>query len=65
MKFEEAVLKLNEIVEKLESGELSLEDSIKLYQEGIELSMSCKKEIENAKVKITQFNDDKIGNGEI
>lgn len=65
MKFEEAVLKLNEIVEKLESGELSLEDSIKLYQEGIELSMSCKKEIENAKVKITQFNSEKIGNGEI
>lgn len=59
MKFEEAVLKLNEIVEKLENGELSLEDSIKLYQEGIELSMSCKKEIENAKVKITQFNDEK------
>ncbi len=59
MKFEEAVLKLNEIVEKLESGEMSLEDSIKLYQEGIELSMSCKKEIENAKVKITQFNDEK------
>lgn len=65
MKFEEAVLKLNEIVEKLESGELSLEDSIKLYQEGIELSMSCKKEIENAKIKITQFNSEKIGNGEI
>lgn len=65
MKFEEAVLKLNEIVEKLENGELSLEDSIKLYQEGIELSMSCKKEIENAKIKITQFNDEKTGNGEI
>ncbi len=65
MKFEEAVLKLNEIVEKLESGEFSLEDSIKLYQEGIELSMSCKKEIENAKIKITQFNSEKIGNGEI
>ncbi len=65
MKFEEAVLKLNRIVEKLESGELSLEDSIKLYQEGIELSMSCKKEIDNAKIKITQFNSEKIGNGEI
>ncbi len=64
MKFEEAVLKLNKIVEKLESGELSLEDSIKLYQEGIELSISCKKEIDNAKVKITQYNE-KIGNGEI
>ncbi len=64
MKFEEAVLKLNKIVEMLESGELSLEDSIKLYQEGIELSISCKKEIDNAKVKITQYNE-KIGNGEI
>ncbi len=65
MKFEEAVLKLNRIVEKLESGELSLEDSIKLYQEGIELSMSCKKEIDNAKIKITQFNSKKIDSGEI
>lgn len=65
MKFEEAILKLNDIVEKLESGELPLEDSIKLYQQGIEISMSCKKEIENAKVQIKQFNENVTDNGEI
>ena len=57
MKFEESIKKLNEIVEKLESGELSLDDSIKLYQEGIDLSLSCKKEIENAKLKISQYQE--------
>lgn len=57
MKLEESMQKLNEIVTKLESGELSLDEAIKLYQEGIDLSLFCKKEIENAKLKISQYQE--------
>ncbi|MFA5658127.1 MAG: exodeoxyribonuclease VII small subunit [Oscillospiraceae bacterium] len=53
MSFENSLKRLNEILEQLESSSLSLEDSIKLYQEGIELSVSCKKELEAAKLKVT------------
>ncbi len=57
MKFEEALKRLNEIVQKLESPELTLEESIKLYQEGTELSVFCKKELDNAKLVISQYNN--------
>ena len=57
MKFEDSMQKLNEIVNKLESGELSLDEAIKLYQEGIDLSLFCKKEVENAKLKISQYQE--------
>lgn len=49
MKFEELLKELEEIVKELESGELSLDDSIKKYQKGIELSAECKKMLEDAK----------------
>lgn len=49
MKFEELLKELEEIVKELESGELSLDDSIKKYQRGIELSAECKKMLEDAK----------------
>lgn len=65
MTFEESIKKLSEINEKLESGELSLEESMKLYQEGIELSYECKKELENAQLKITQFEESNSDSGRI
>lgn len=49
MKFEELLKELEEIVKELESGNLSLDDSIKKYQRGIELSAECKKMLEDAK----------------
>ena len=39
--FEKAVSRLEEIAEKLESGELPLEESLKIFKEGIELSRWC------------------------
>ena len=50
--FEEAVSKLEEIVKKLESGNISLDESIKIYQEGIILSRVCSKKLEEAEGKI-------------
>lgn len=52
IKFEEALKKLEKIVEDLEKGDLSLDEALKKYQEGIELSRLCSQRLENAKKKI-------------
>lgn len=51
-KFEEALQKLEKIVEDLESGKLSLDESMKRYEEGIRLSKLCSKRLEEAKKKV-------------
>ncbi len=55
LKFEAALARLEEIVEKLESGELDLESSITVFQEGITLSLFCQKELQKAEGKIQQL----------
>ncbi|WP_105618125.1 exodeoxyribonuclease VII small subunit [Vallitalea okinawensis] len=50
--FEEAMKRLEEIVEKLESGKLPLEDSIKYYKEGLELSTQCNLKLEEAEKQL-------------
>jgi exodeoxyribonuclease VII small subunit len=52
MKFEEALKKLEKIVEQLESGKLPLEDSLKKYEEGVRLSGFCHKTLQAAQKKI-------------
>ena len=55
IKFEESLEKLAEINEKLESEEISLDDSIKLFKEGIELSKLCQKKLDEAKLEIEKI----------
>jgi exodeoxyribonuclease VII small subunit len=43
---------LESVVERLEQGELSLEESVRLFEEGMKLSDACKKELEAAEGKI-------------
>lgn len=50
--FEQALKRLEEIVETLEAGNISLEDSIKIYQEGILLSKQCSGMLEEAEGKV-------------
>jgi exodeoxyribonuclease VII small subunit len=50
--FEESLKKLETIVGQLEHGELPLEDSVKLFEEGMRLSAECKKQIEEAEGKV-------------
>jgi exodeoxyribonuclease VII small subunit len=50
--FEEQLTALENVVERLERGELSLEESVKLFEEGVKLSDACKKELEAAEGKI-------------
>lgn len=52
LRFEEALEKLEKIVEELERGDLSLEDSLKRYEEGVRLSQHCAKKLEQAKKRV-------------
>ena len=50
--FEESLKKLESIVDQLEKGELTLEDSLKLFEEGVGLSAACKAELDAAEGKV-------------
>lgn len=52
IKFEEALKKLEKIVDELESGKLTLDDSLKKYEEGVKLSRFCHKSLQAAQKKI-------------
>ncbi|MHB8907990.1 MAG: exodeoxyribonuclease VII small subunit [Syntrophales bacterium] len=47
-KFEEALERLEEIVKKMEAGEMTLEESLKAFEEGIRLSRLCAKKLDEA-----------------
>jgi exodeoxyribonuclease VII small subunit len=59
--FEEQLTALESVVERLERGELSLEESVRLFEEGVKLSNACKKELEAAEGKVQLLVD--RGNG--
>jgi exodeoxyribonuclease VII small subunit len=50
--FEESLKKLETIVEQLEQGDLALEESLKLFEEGVSLSAACKTELDAAEGKV-------------
>ncbi|MGB7546731.1 MAG: exodeoxyribonuclease VII small subunit [Terracidiphilus sp.] len=50
--FEDALKKLETIVDRLEQGDLSLEESLKLFEEGVGLSAACKQELDAAEGKV-------------
>ncbi len=50
--FEKALEKLEKIVEELETGDLSLDTSLKKYEEGIKLAGACQKQLDKAREKI-------------
>lgn len=53
--YEQAMAKLSAVVAKIEQGDASLDETIKLYAEGVELSGFCTKCLEDAKQKITKI----------
>jgi len=57
MNFEKAMNQLEEIVKKLESNELSLEDSLKVYEEGNRLKNFCMKSLDLAEKKIMELKE--------
>ena len=60
--FESAITRLEEIVKLLEKGNSSLDDSLKLYQEGISLIRFCNAALDNAENKIKVLSNDGSGN---
>lgn len=52
LKFEEAIDKLEDIVQELESGGLSLDDSLDKFTEGVKLVKFCNQELDKAEKKI-------------
>jgi exodeoxyribonuclease VII small subunit len=60
--FEIAMKQLEQIVQELESGNLSLEDSIKKFEEGIKLSKYCSAKLDETEKKITLLLKDQDGN---
>lgn len=59
--FEQAMAELEEIVKKLEKGELTLEDSINCFQRGVELTKYCSKKLDEAERSITMLIESEKG----
>ena len=52
VKFEESLERLEKIVQELEKGEVPLEKSLTLFEEGMQLSSTCRKQLEDAEGKV-------------
>ena len=50
--FERSLARLEEIVRRLENANLTLEDAMKLFEEGVELSRACQKQLEEAEGRV-------------
>ncbi len=61
LKFEQALKRLEKIVEDLEKGDLSLDESLKRYEEGIKLSRFCTNKLEEAEKKVEILAKNKDG----
>lgn len=60
-RFEDALKKLEKVVSKLEDGNIPLEESLKLFEEGIRLSRFCNQKLEEAEKKVEILMKDKEG----
>lgn len=57
MTFEEAFQRLGELAQTLEEGKLTLEETTRLYEEGMNLAKLCNRLLNATEVKITQLKD--------
>ncbi len=58
--FEQSITELEKIVERLENGDVTLDESLELFEQGIKLSKSCQKMLDSAekRVSVLMANDD-------
>ena len=61
IKFEDALGRLEQIVDQLESGDLALESSLKMFEEGVALARRCAKYLEEAEKRIELLTKDESG----
>jgi exodeoxyribonuclease VII small subunit len=55
LSFEDSYDRLEKVIESLETGQLGLDKSIALYEEGIRLARHCGKKLDDAQLKVTQL----------
>ncbi len=55
LNFEKALAELEQLVEEMEQGELSLEDTLKRFEKGIALTTECQQALQNAELKVTEL----------
>ena len=60
--FEEHLTQLETVVDRLERGDLSLDESVRLFEDGMKLSASCKTELEQAEGRVQVLVEGKDGN---
>ncbi len=53
--FEKSLAELEALVERMESGELSLEESMKQFERGIQLTRACQQQLKQAELKVQQL----------
>ena len=56
--FETSLVKLEKIVDRLEREELGLEESLRLFEEGIKVSKKCEESLKNAEQKVRKLMED-------
>jgi len=61
MSYEQAVERLEEIVARIEGGELGLEESIALYEQGVALGKRCREILTRAEQRVQQLGRDQMG----
>ena len=61
VKFEKAILRLEKIVDDLETGELDIDKSLEIFEEGIKMSRVCSKKLSEAEAKIEKLTRDQKG----
>ena len=61
LSFEEALEKLETIVSQLESGQIKLDDAVKVYEQGNQLKKICEEKLKNAQMKVEKLLLDKQG----
>lgn len=56
--FEAAMLELERLVEKMEAGDLTLEQSLQAFERGVVLTRLCQQQLQQAELKVQQLNSD-------
>ncbi len=65
LSFEDSIKRLEKIVEILEGGESSLDEVMRMYEEGVQLSKLCLEQLSKAEVKLKRLTKDINGNFEL
>lgn len=61
IKFEKAMTRLENIIEELERGDLDIDKSLEIFEEGIKMSRLCSKKLNEAEAKIEKLSKGKKG----